>query len=42
LTIAQRILPPHGGLVEVESELARGSCFSFSLPRAAPPAAAAD
>jgi two-component system OmpR family sensor kinase len=34
LAIAQRILALHGGRVEVESELARGSCFSFSLPAA--------
>jgi signal transduction histidine kinase len=35
LAIAQRILSLHGGRVDVESELARGSCFSFSLPAAA-------
>jgi signal transduction histidine kinase len=35
LAIAQRIVALHGGRVVVESELARGSCFSFSLPAAA-------
>jgi signal transduction histidine kinase len=35
LAIAQRILALHGGRVDVESELARGSCFSFSLRSAA-------
>jgi signal transduction histidine kinase len=38
LAIAQRIVALHGGRVDVESEPARGSCFSFSL--AAVPAAA--
>jgi len=35
LAIAQRIVALHGGRLEVESDLARGTCFSFSLPAAA-------
>jgi len=31
----QRIVALHGGRLEVESDLARGTCFSFSLPAAA-------
>lgn len=31
LAIAQRIVELHGGRLDVESELARGTCFTFSL-----------
>jgi hypothetical protein len=34
LAIAQRIVGLHGGRIEVESALARGTSFSFSLPAA--------
>jgi signal transduction histidine kinase len=32
LTIAKRLVEAHGGTVEVQSELGKGSCFSFTLP----------
>ena len=37
LTIVQHIAEAHGGRVEVESELGRGSAFSFYLPPAKKP-----
>jgi len=37
LAIAQRIVALHRGRIAVESELGRGSCFSFSLPAAPMP-----
>lgn len=32
LTIAKRIVEAHGGAIEVQSELGKGSCFSFTVP----------
>jgi signal transduction histidine kinase len=32
LTIAKRLVEAHGGSISVASELAKGSCFSFTLP----------
>jgi signal transduction histidine kinase len=37
LSIVKSIVEAHGGSVEVESELGRGSTFFFTLPRAAAP-----
>jgi signal transduction histidine kinase len=32
LTIARRLVEAHGGQIRVESELGKGSCFSFTIP----------
>jgi signal transduction histidine kinase len=32
LTIAKRLVEAHGGRIKVQSELGKGSCFSFTLP----------
>lgn len=32
LTIAKRLIEAHGGKIEAQSELGKGSCFSFTLP----------
>jgi len=32
LTIAKRLVEAHGGKIEAQSELGKGSCFSFTLP----------
>ena len=37
LAIVRHIAEGHGGTVEVESELARGSSFTVTLPVAGPP-----
>lgn len=35
LAVAQQIAKDHGGLIEVESEVGKGSCFTVYLPRGA-------
>lgn len=38
LAIVHNIIEGHGGRISVESEVGKGSCFSFTLPVAPPPA----
>jgi signal transduction histidine kinase len=38
LSIAQQLVNLHGSQLHVESEVGRGSAFTFSLPSAAPAA----
>jgi signal transduction histidine kinase len=37
LTIARRLVEAHGGVISVDSELGKGSCFSFTIPVATYP-----
>jgi len=39
LTIAKRLVDAHGGTITVQSELGKGTQFTFRLPKNAPPAA---
>jgi signal transduction histidine kinase len=32
LTIAKRLIEAHGGKIEAQSELGKGSCFAFTVP----------
>jgi signal transduction histidine kinase len=36
LTIARRLVEAHGGTIEVESQVGRGSVFTFDIPQAVP------
>jgi signal transduction histidine kinase len=36
LTIARQLVELHGGTIEVQSEMGKGSCFTFTVPREAP------
>ena len=37
MAISKKIVEMHGGEISVESELGKGSVFSFTLPRAEAP-----